>query len=98
VINAETGVVVQRFSTDHYPFGVTLAGDGDVVVSAWSGNTVSEFYSLQDGTLAYVGRIQVGRHPSAMTASGTSMYVALAGSDRVAVLDTKTRSVTHYPE
>ena len=96
VINAETGVVVQRFSTDHYPFGVTLAGDGDVFVSAWSGNTVSEFHSLPDGTLAYVGRIQVGRHPSAMAASGTRLYVALAGSDRVAVLDTKMRRVMRY--
>jgi DNA-binding beta-propeller fold protein YncE len=96
VINAETGVVVQRFPTDHYPFGVALTADGDVFVSAWSGNTVSAFHSLQDGTLAYVGRIQVGRHPSAMASSGTSLYVALAGSDRVAVLDTKTRTVTRY--
>jgi DNA-binding beta-propeller fold protein YncE len=98
VIDAETGAIAQRFPTDHYPYGVILTGDGNVFVSAWGGNTVSEFCSLQDGTLAYVGRIQVGRHPSAMAANGTKLYVALAGSDRVAIIDTQTRRVTRYLE
>src|SRR6266550_8509757 len=62
VVNAATGEITQRFSTDHYPYGVALA---------------------------YLGRIEVGRHPSALAVKGTRLYVTLAGSDRVAVVDTK---------
>ena len=96
VVNTATGEIAQRFSTDHYPYGVTLTANGQVFVSAWGGSTVSQFRVLQDGTLAYLGRIEVGRHPSAMAANGTNLYVTLAGSDRVAVLDTKLRKVTGY--
>jgi DNA-binding beta-propeller fold protein YncE len=96
VVNAATGEIAQRFSTDHYPYGVALTADGQVFVSAWGGNTVSQFRVLADGTLAYLDRIEVGRHPSALAARGTSLYVTLAGSDRIAVVDTKLRKVARY--
>jgi DNA-binding beta-propeller fold protein YncE len=96
VMNAATGEITQRFSSDHYPYGVALTADGQVFVSAWGGSTLSQFRVLADGTLAYVGRIEVGRHPSALVASGTQLYVTLAGSDRVAVVDTKVRKVARY--
>jgi DNA-binding beta-propeller fold protein YncE len=96
VVNAATGEIAQRFSTDHYPYDIVLTGDGQVFVSAWGGSTLSQFRILADGTLAYLGRIEVGRHPSALAVRGTSLYVALAGSDRVAVVDTKLRKVTRY--
>src|SRR3984893_7209570 len=96
VVNAATGEITQRFSTDHYPYGVALTVDGQVFVSAWDGSTVSQFRVLADGTLAYLGRIEVGRHPSALAVKGTSIYVTLAGSDRVAVVDTKLRKVARY--
>ena len=96
VVNAGTGEIAQRFATDHYPYDVALTKEGQVLVSAWGGSTVSQFRVLADGTLAYVGRIEVGRHPSALAANGTSLYVALAGSDRVAVVDTKARRVVRY--
>ncbi len=96
VVNAATGEIAQRFPTDHYPYGVALTADGQVFVSAWGGSTVSHFRILADGTLAYVGRIEVGRHPSALAVKGTSLYVTLAGSDRVAVVDTKLRKVARY--
>jgi DNA-binding beta-propeller fold protein YncE len=96
VVNAATGEIVQRFSTDHYPYGVALTEDGQVFVSAWGGSTVSQFRVLADGTLAYVGRIEVGRHPSALAVRGARLYVTLAGSDRVAVVDTKRRKVSLY--
>ncbi len=95
VVNAATGEIAQRFSTDHYPYGVALTANGQVFVSAWGGSTVSQFRMLSDGTLAYIGRIEIGRHPSALAAKGTSLYVTLAGSDRVAVVDTKLRKVTN---
>ncbi len=96
VINAATGEIAQRFSTDHYPYGVALTADGQVFVSAWGGSTVSQFRVLRDGTLAYLGRIEVGLHPSALVARGTRLYVTLAGSDRVAIVDTKQRKVARY--
>jgi YVTN family beta-propeller protein len=46
--------------------------------------------------LAYLGQIEVGRHPSALATKGTRLYVTLAGSDRVAVVDTKLRKVARY--
>jgi DNA-binding beta-propeller fold protein YncE len=96
VVNAATGEIAQRFPTDHYPYGVALTGDGQVFVSAWGANTVSQFRVLQDGTLAYLGRIEVGQHPSALAVKGTKLYVTLAGSDRVAIVDTKLRKLAHY--
>jgi len=96
VLNAATGEITQRFSTDHYPYGVALTADGQVFVSAWGSSTLSQFRILGDGRLAYIGRIEVGRHPSAMAANGGKLYVTLAGSDRVAVVDTKLRRVTSY--
>ena len=96
VVNAVTGEIIQRFATDHYPYGVALTANGQVFVSAWGGSTVSQFRVLMDGTLAYLGRIEVGRHPSALAARGASLYVTLAGSDRVAVVDTKRRKVARY--
>ena len=73
VVNAATGEITQRFSTDHYPYGVTLTADGQVFVSAWGGSTVSQFRVLADGMLAYLGQIEVGRHPSALAVRGTRL-------------------------
>ncbi|MFZ1918960.1 MAG: bifunctional YncE family protein/alkaline phosphatase family protein [Terriglobales bacterium] len=96
VVNAATGEIAQRFPTDHYPYSVALTADGKVFVSAWGGSTVSQFRVLADGTLAYLGRIEVGWHPSALAVKGTKLYVTLAGSDRVAIVDTNLRKVASY--
>src|SRR5689334_8545408 len=96
VVDAVTGEIVQRLATDHYPYGVIRGDDGHVFVSAWGGSTVSEFRILSDGKLAYLGRIEVGRHPSALEINGSRLYVALAGSDRVAIVDNRTRKVIGY--
>jgi DNA-binding beta-propeller fold protein YncE len=96
VVNAATGEITQRFSTDHYPYGIALTADGQVFVSAWGGSTVSQFRIVADGSLAYLGRIEVGWHPSALAVKGTRLYVTLAGSDRVAVVDTRLRRVARY--
>ncbi len=96
VVDAATGEVVQRFPTDHYPYGVAVGGDGHVWVSAWGSSTISEFRALADGTLNYIGRIEAGRHPSAMSLSRSRLYVALSGSDQVAIVDLKSRAVGGY--
>jgi DNA-binding beta-propeller fold protein YncE len=98
VVDVESGEVVQRFPTDHYPYGIEVSGKGEVYVSAWGGNTISSFRARDDGTLVYRGRITVGRHPSALLAnpSGTRLFVALAGSDQIAVIDTRASKVLRY--
>jgi len=96
VVDAATGEIVQRLSTDHYPYGVIVTDDGHLFVSAWGGTTISDFHVLADGKLAYLGRIEVGCHPSALSVSGSRLYVALAGSDRIAIVDARSRKVTGY--
>jgi len=96
VVDVATGEIVQRFPTDHYPYGVILSGEGHLFVSAWGGTTISDLLVLADGKLAYLGRLEVGRHPSALGVSGSRLYVALAGSDQVAMVDTRSRTVIGY--
>jgi DNA-binding beta-propeller fold protein YncE len=96
VVNSATGEIVQRLPTDHYPYCVIISSDGHLFVSAWGGTTISDFHVLADGKLAYLGRIEVGRHPSALAVTDSRLYVALAGSDRVAIVDTLSRKVTGY--
>src|SRR6516165_9642920 len=95
VVDPETGEIVQRFPTDHYPYCVILSG-GHLFVSAWGGTTISDFHVLADGRLAYLGRIEVGRHPSALGVSGSRLYVALAGCDRIGIVDVRSRKVTGF--
>ena len=96
VVNSTTGEVVQSLPTDHYPYGVVLSSDGHLFVSAWGSTTVSDFHVLPDGKLAEIGRIEMGRHPSAMGLTGSRLYVVLAGSDRIAIVDVRNRIVTGY--
>jgi DNA-binding beta-propeller fold protein YncE len=98
VVDPALGKVVQRFSTDHYPYAVEVAADGNVYVSAWGGRTLSTFRTNPDGTLSYTGRLEVGQRPSALKSnpSGSRLFVALAGEDRIAVLDTHAKKVLRY--
>ncbi|HSY47865.1 MAG TPA: bifunctional YncE family protein/alkaline phosphatase family protein [Thermoanaerobaculia bacterium] len=86
---------IERLPTDHYPYAVEVAADGNVYVSAWGGDTISIFYARANGTLFAKSRLQVGRHPSALLTnkSGSRLFVALAGSDRVAMIDTRSRRI-----
>ena len=77
VVNSATGEIVQSLPTDHYPYGVVLSSDGDLFVSAWGSTTVSDFQVLPDGKLAELGRIEVGRHPSALAVAGPRTASAL---------------------
>ena len=90
VLDLTTQRVVQRLATDHYPYAVEVASDGRVYVSAWGADTVSVFKQRSPGKLSSLGKVKVGRHPSALVAnaSGSRLYVALAGSDQIAVVDT----------
>ena len=94
VVDVHSHRVVQRLATGAYPYGVVVAPDGRVYVSAWGAEWVASF-TPRRGRLAPGPRIGVGRHPSAMAlgADGTRLYVACAASDRIAVLDTRRDSV-----
>lgn len=98
VVDPSSAKVAQRFSTDHYPYAVEASTDGWVYVSAWGGETVSIFRVLADGTLANRGRLRVGPRPSALAlnADGSRLFVAMAGSDQIAVVDTRNRKVVRY--
>ncbi|HXZ27694.1 MAG TPA: bifunctional YncE family protein/alkaline phosphatase family protein [Terriglobales bacterium] len=98
VVDLRRGDAVRRFPTDHYPYAVAPAADGAVYVSAWGGNTVSVFRARADGSLSFERKISVGRHPSALLAdrSGARLFVALAGSDQVAVVATRPARVLRY--
>ncbi len=112
VLDASTGDLLSRFdlgASDHvpatYPYGVLVSRDGKRAwVTLWNGSEVAEL-DLQSGNVT--GRIALSRpaaatapgsHPTAMALSsdGASLYVALADADRVAVVDTRTRSVKGY--
>jgi DNA-binding beta-propeller fold protein YncE len=86
---------IERLPTDHYPYAVEAAADGQVYVSAWGGDTISIFHTRPNGTLFEQTRMRVGNHPSAMVAnrSGLRLFVALAGSDRIAVIDTRSHKI-----
>lgn len=98
VVDLATSRVVARFPTDHYPYAVAAAANGKVYVSNWGADTVSIFQTLADGTLRAAGKLRVGLRPSALlsNASGSRLFVALAASDRVAVLDTGKMKVVRY--
>jgi len=95
VVDPERGQVLQRLPTDHYPYGIEVAGDGKVYVSSWGGDTVSVFETHKDEKLKSAAKVTVGRHPSALVSNkaGTQLFVALAGSDEIAVVDPKSKSV-----
>ncbi len=97
VIDVAAGLVVQRFPAGRYPYGVAVAPDGTVYVSAWGGDEVSVFDARGSTEWPIVpsGVITPARHPSALAlnASGTRLFVTSGSTDRVAVVDTRTRRV-----
>ena len=95
VIDLPQRRVVQRLGTERYPYGVAVAPDGTVYASAWGGWTVSVFSPTANGILGEDARVRVGRHPSALVlnSSGSRLFVASGSTDRITVVDTKTRNV-----
>ncbi len=95
VINVASGIVTARFPTERYPYGVAVASDGTVYVSAWGGRSVHVFSKTADGSLRESARLAVARHPSALllNSDGSRLFVASGSTDRVIVVDTKSRRV-----
>jgi DNA-binding beta-propeller fold protein YncE len=92
---------VQRLPAGRYPYGVVVAPDGTVYVSAWGDFEVRVFKRIPAiesaaTRLEAAGAIRVGRHPSALLLNrdGSRLYVASASTDRVSVVDTKAGRVT----
>jgi YVTN family beta-propeller protein len=95
VIDVASGRVVQRLATEKYPVHIVVDRSGTVYVSAWGGTTVSAFPRDAGGRLESGMRIPAGRHPSALALNqaGTRLFVVNASTDRVTVIDTRTRAV-----
>ena len=95
VIDLASRRVVQRLAMEPYPYGVTAGPDGTVYASAWGGWTVSVFPPRPDGTLGEGVRVRVGRHLSALALNpaGTRLFVTSGSTDKIHVMDTRTRAV-----
>jgi YVTN family beta-propeller protein len=97
VLDAKDGKILQHLPVGRFPYGVAVASDGTVWVSAWGGDSVVAFAPDQGGTgkLKEAGRVAVGVHPSALllNAAGSRLFAASASTDRIAVVDTHTRRV-----
>ncbi len=95
VLDVATGRVTQRIGTQRYPYGVAVSHDGVVYVTAWGGNTVSILTPAANGQLRDAGRVEIGRHPSALLLNGddSRLFVASGSTDRISVLDTRSRTV-----
>jgi DNA-binding beta-propeller fold protein YncE len=85
-----SGTVTQRLATGRYPYGIAVARDGSVYVSAWGGASVARFSPGPDSLTAGLP-VDAGRHPSALllNRSGSRLFVASASTDRVTVIDTR---------
>ena len=94
VVDVASARVVQRVGVERYPYGVVVDAAGTVYVSSWGGSTVSTFRP-KDGDLAAAGRMNAGRHPSAilLNRDGSRLFVASGSTDRIAVLDTRSRNM-----
>ncbi len=95
VIDVATGAVVQRIATGRYPYGVAVTPDGRVLVSNWGASTVSLFDAAGNGRLTPETLAPAGRHPSALVLNkaGTRAFIASGSTDRITVLDTRSRAV-----
>ena len=95
VVELHSKRVVQRLKTEPYPYAVVASPANEVYVSAWGGTTVSVFVSGAKAMLRERGRINVGRHPSALllNQNGSRLFVASATTSSVAVVDTKSMRV-----
>jgi YVTN family beta-propeller protein len=97
VIDLATGRVVQRVGTGRYPYGVAVAPNGNVYVSAWGNDFVSVFgpNGTGAGLLHDEATANVGRHPSAiiLNADGSRLFVASGSTDQIAVLNTANNAI-----
>lgn len=92
VVDMASGAITQHLAAGRYPYGVAVAPNGSVYVSAWGGDEVAVFAPEGD-RLQAAGHIPGGRHPSALllNRSGSRLFIASASSDRVSIVDTRTR-------
>jgi len=91
VVDLQTGQVVQRIAAGRYPYGVVVAPEGTVYVSAWGGDAIRAYRPDGEGRLSLARTIPVARHPSALllSADGSRLFVASGSTDRVSVVDTR---------
>jgi DNA-binding beta-propeller fold protein YncE len=77
------------------PGGGTVPGGGTASGGAASGGGAPDAATAAVTGLVAAGRVEVGRHPSALLlgAGGSRLFVASASTDRVTVVDTRTRRV-----
>ncbi len=87
--------MTQRLPVGRYPYDVAAGPDGTVYASAWGDRHVAVFRPDAGGRLVPAPPLVVGRHPSALLLSrdGSRLFVVSSTTDRVAVVDTRARTV-----
>ena len=112
LLDAASGKILHRFdlSTQRvvpgsYPYGVAVTRDAKrAYVSLWNASRVAEIDLVHDSLAGMiplhrpVSHTASGAHPTALLLNGddSRLYVALANSDDVAVIDTKSGGVKAY--
>ncbi|HEX4470037.1 MAG TPA: YncE family protein, partial [Gemmatimonadaceae bacterium] len=92
VVDIASHRVRQRLPLGRYPYGVVTTRGGEVFASAW-GDKVFAFKANASGTLTPDRQLAAGRHPSALLLDRdeSRLFVASATTDRVTVLDVRSR-------
>jgi len=100
VVDVASKQVTQRLATGPYPYAVAVTPDGTVFVSNWGASTLSVFTPAPGARaggarLVAAAPVAVARHPSAiaLSANGYRLFAASGSTDRVTVIDTRTRTV-----
>ncbi len=112
LLDAASGKILHRFdlSTERvvpgsYPYGVAVTRDATrAYVSLWNSSRVADIDLVHNALLRMiplhrpVSHTASGSHPTALllNADNSRLYVALANSDDVAVIDTKSGGVKAY--
>jgi YVTN family beta-propeller protein len=96
LVDTRNGQVLHELKTGDKPAGVALSRDGHRgAVTHWYGYDLA-ILEIKDDKLAVTGRIEVGPEPRgvAMTADGSTAYVAVGVSNELVRLDLNSRKVT----
>lgn len=100
LVDLSAGVVAAEVPVGRRPFAVALSRDGKrAVVTNWLSNTAT-LLEVAPPAMRVSATIPVGEEPRgvALTPEGTRAFVALAGEDRLAVIDLNARRVLRQVE
>src|SRR5215469_15542281 len=94
LVDLRAGAVLRELPCDRKPVAVACSPDGKhaAVSNLWSGSL--SLFDLDGATIKPVGALPIGIQPRGLVFSAKGrLYVALSGSDEIAVLDWASRKI-----